>query len=403
MKVLCVFTQYNYGNPERGVSIEYASFLPAMKSLGHEVMHFETWDSARYPTYAEMNCALVEAAAEWKPDLIFTVQRDYEIWLETLETLSVDMGIALATWITDDSFKFKHYSRFIAPYYHGIGTTYDYRVKDYQRAGVHGALYTQWAANEQWLQAPKPAMDCAYKVTFIGTKYGERENLVLKLRSAGLDVTCFGFGWANGPTDTEQIPEIMRDSVISLNFSGGYRSDGGHDRQLKARTFEVPGAGGFLLSEYAPSIEQFYGIRTEIDVFDSPEELEQKIRFYLENPALRDSMAKAAYERTRAEHLYPYRLRELFDFALQRKAASTQHGAGRLLSQKLDNTASAGRPLNFLERLYRSIMVELCQLVWGQKRGLQAARRLTFELSVRLVGVRTFTAQGLPGRLFPYV
>ena len=44
-----------------------------------------------------------------------------------------------------------------------------------------------------------------------------------------------------------KIPEIMRQSVISLNFSNSRQG-----RQIKARTFEVPGAGGFLMTETAP-------------------------------------------------------------------------------------------------------------------------------------------------------
>ncbi len=403
MKILCVFTQYNYGDKARGVSIEYASFLPALRSLGHEVMHFETWNSTRYSTYAEMNRALLEAAATWRPRLVFTVQRDYEIWLETLKTLSEDFGIALATWITDDSFKFKQYSRFIAPYYDSVGTTYKYRIENYQQAGIQGALYTQWAANEQWLQEPKPAVECTHKVTFIGTKYGGREDLIQGLRSVGLEVSCFGYGWASGPVTTEQIPQIMLDSVISLNFSGGFRSDGSHDRQVKARTFEVPGAGGFLLSEHAPSIDQFYRIGSEIDVFDGPDDLERKIRFYLDRPALRDSMAKAAYERTRAEHLYPSRLRGLFDHALQRQALRIQPNTGNLPDSRRSKGAFSNRPLSFPERHYRSMLIRICRFVWGPRRALQAARRITFELSVRLLGQRTFTADGLPGRLFPYV
>ncbi len=400
MKVLCVFTEYNYGDSRRGVSIEYASFLPAIQSLGHEVMHFETWNSTRFPTYGDLNRALLTAAEQWQPDLIFTVQRDYEIWLETLETLGSDMGIALATWITDDSFKFKHYSRFIAPYYDSIGTTYDYRLRDYEAAGIQGAHYTQWAANEQWLKAPRPARECTYPVSFVGTRYGEREQLINRLRGAGLDVTCFGFGWASGPVSTEQIPQIMRDSVISLNFSAGFRSDGGHDRQLKARTFEVPGAGGFLLSEQAPAIEQFYRIGSEIDVFDGEQELEQKLRFYLESPALRDRMANAAYLRTRTEHLYPFRLRELFELALNRRAMRVEKQPA---GQRPRTAGARNGSLTALERSVRTLLVKLCRAIWGEQRALKAARRLTFEISVRLLRGRTFTSNGLPGRFFPYV
>ncbi|MEK6398562.1 MAG: hypothetical protein V4734_10790, partial [Terriglobus sp.] len=218
MKVLCIFLHYNYGEPSRGVSIDYASFVPAIESMGHEVLHFDSWDRA-YGSYAEMNRAMLETVRDWKPDLVFTVQRDYEIFLETLQAIAALNGPALVTWTTDDSFKFHKYSRFIAPYYDAISTTYDYRLKDYRAFHIEGVILTQWAANAFWLQAPKPSAECRYDVSFVGTKYGEREAVMERLCAAGINVTCFGFGWPNGPVETEDIPRIMRDSRISLNFS----------------------------------------------------------------------------------------------------------------------------------------------------------------------------------------
>ena len=399
MKVLCVFTQYNYGDPKRGVSIEYASFLPAIQSLGHEVRHLETWDPEQHPTYASLNRGLLALADEWLPDLIFTVQRDYELWIETLGLLAAK-GIALATWITDDSFKFNHYSRFIGNYYDGVGTTYDYRLQDYKNAGIPNAMYTQWAANEEWLNAPRAANECKYQITFIGTQYGERAAQIDRLRKAGFDITCFGYGWPAGPVDTDAIPRIMRDSVISLNFSSGFRSDGVHSRQLKARTFEVPGAGGFLLSEHAPSIEQFYRVGAEIDVFDGEADLEAKLAFYLSQPGLRNTMAQAAYERTRKEHLYRFRIRDLFDFALENRTSRMAAAAAGGMRQQQQLVE---RPLRSVERCLRAFLRVACACIWGKQRAAKAARRLTFEASVRLLGARTFTANSLPGRLFPYL
>ena len=39
-------------------------------------------------------------------------------------------------------------------------------------------------------------------------------------------------------------------------------------------------------------------------------------------------------------------------------------------------------------------------LLWGKVRGPRAARRLMFELSWRLMGRKTYSASGWPGRLF---
>src|SRR6185437_13725845 len=115
----------------------------------------------------------------------------------------------------------------IGRYYDAISTTYDYRVKDYKQAGIEGVYLTQWAANSHWLNPPKLARDCQYSVSFIGASYGARASLVDKLKSVGIHVECFGHGWPNGSISTQQIPVIMRDSVISLNFSAGFNSNAG--------------------------------------------------------------------------------------------------------------------------------------------------------------------------------
>ena len=400
MKILCAFGKYQYGNPSRGTGIEYESFLPALRNLGYEVRHFETWDKDLYPDYGNLNRALLDEVAAFKPDVVFTVQRDYEIWLETLDTIRVSGDVALATWTTDDSFKFPKVSRFIGPHYDAISTTYDYRVADYRAAGIDGVYLTQWAANAHWLNPPKPASECRYGVSFIGASYGPRAQMVEHLRAAGIEVECFGHGWPNGSVATEQIPVIMRDSLISLNFSAGFMSDGGYDRQIKARTFEVPGAGGFLLTEDVPGLDAVYVIGEEIDVFRDLDELTAKVRHYLANPEQRDRMAMAGFVRTRDDHTYEKRLTGLVDLAKQQKGKCS--GPVPKPSGSIDVWQRRHR-VGPLLRLMRQGMFSVCKLVWGPERGLKAARRITFEASIRLRGAATFTSSGLPGRLFPYV
>ena len=132
MKVLCAFGKYQYGDPSRGVGIEYESFIPALQRLGYEVRHFETWDQALFPTYSDLNSSLLAEVDAFRPDIVFTVQRDYEIWTETLTAICWRGQTALVTWTTDDSFKFHKVSKYIGGYYDAISTTYDYRVQDYK-------------------------------------------------------------------------------------------------------------------------------------------------------------------------------------------------------------------------------------------------------------------------------
>ena len=402
MKFLCAFTRYQYGSEARGIEPHLETFPPALRSMGHEVQHFDTWDPITYPTYSDLNHALLEKVRTWRPDVVLTVHRDYEIWIETLLAIRALGDVTTITWTTDDSFKFPKVSRFIGRYYDAISTTYDYRVADYHAAGIPGVILTQWAANSHWLHPPRPAAECRYPVSFVGAAYGPRAQAVAALQQAGIEVNCFGHGWPSGSIPSSQIPLIMRDSVISLNFSAGSAGEAGYDRQLKARTFEVPGAGGFLLSDPAPSLEQAYTVKQEIDVFHDLHELAGKIRFYLANPAIRDQIAQAGFDRTRTSHTYEQRLSAILHFAAGRHQA-------RLPAEPL-SASSRDRPnvlpsptVSLPLKLLRACLIGICRLVWGRERGLRAARRITFEASLKLCGEKTFRAGSLPGRLFPYV
>jgi spore maturation protein CgeB len=51
-------------------------------------------------------------------------------------------------------------------------------------------------------------------------------------------------------------------------------------------------------------------------------------------------------------------------------------------------------------RAVRAILVRCARLIWGERRGPRAARRMIFELSWRFAGARTYAAAGWPGRMF---
>jgi spore maturation protein CgeB len=71
VKILCIFGQHNYGNPERGESYEYANFIPALRNMGHEVSFFDSWDKSLYKDYSDLNRQLLHKIAEDDLDIIF--------------------------------------------------------------------------------------------------------------------------------------------------------------------------------------------------------------------------------------------------------------------------------------------------------------------------------------------
>lgn len=397
MKLLCVFGRHNYGDPARGEGYEYSNFLPALRALGHEVHHFESWNRGAHADFAALNAALIERIEALKPDLLFCVLMGYEVWTETLACVRAS-GVPVLNWGTDDSWKYAQFSRFVAPEVDLWVTTAHSAVDAAGRDGIDTVRLSQWAASGSRTREPLPAAQCTYDLSFVGSAYGNRGAWIRRLLRHGLHVECFGQGWPNGPVDAERIPELYRQSRISLNFGDSGLQWRGlrpfRSRQIKARVFEVPAAGGVLLTERADRLDEYYVCGQEIETFAGKDELVAHARALLADPQRRDSMAWAGYRRTLAEHLYERRFEPLLE-----ACARTARPDGALDRDVLARAVQAHRSSATLRAL-RAALAWPMQRIWGERRGARAARRLLFEMSWRLCGAATYRAAGLPGRMF---
>lgn len=408
MKILCVFGKHNYGDPARGEGYEHSNFLPALRKLGHEPILFESFDRSPYRNFAAMNQAFLQAVERAQPDAILCVLMGYEIWIETLDLVCGQYMAPVINWGTDDSWKYAEFTRFIAPHVDCYATTSVDVLAKAARAGLGNVVLTQWAANDAALAPPLPASECRYQVSFVGSAYGNRRRWIEKLRQSGIEVECFGHGWPRGPVAAGEIPRIVRESVISLNFGDSglqftglkpYRS-----RQIKARVFEVPGVGGFLLTENAPELARYFRLGEEVIAFGSAGDLIAKVRHFLEHGEERDHIAQAGHQRTRHEHTYAKRFARLFEEARRLKAAGTTARPTPQRHFQFDQAAftklAARHTRTRWLRVIGTLLAWPAVLIWGRERGLRAARRVLFELSWRLAGAKTYSAAGLPGRVF---
>lgn len=402
MKILCVFGQYNYGDKARGAGYEYANFIPALRNLGHEVVFFENLNKSAYHDFADMNRKLLQMVEREKPDLIFCVLITYEIWLETLQLIREGSDAALINWATDDSWKYEQFSRFVAPAFDLYATTYPSAIDKALSDGLNHFTLTQWAADSERMSPPLKADMCRYQVSFIGSTYGNRKQWVDDLNQRGVHVDVFGYGWPNGPVPVEDIARIMRESQVSLNFGdSGIVIEAGkpvRSRQIKARVFEVPGAGGLLVTEKAEHLSGFFEPGKEIVLFEGIDDLVEKIEFLLAHPDKRDAIAEAGYERTKAEHSYESRFSPLIEQAIKRREmrVSAKHSID---FEQFETIAKSYRSHTLLY-LLKYLLLLPCLLIWGKQRGPRAARRFLFEFSWRFLSKKTYSATGWPGRIF---
>lgn len=64
------------------------------------------------------------------------------------------------------------------------------------------------------------------------------------------------------------------------------------------RLFEATGAGAFLLTDYKPNIAEFFEPGHEVETFRNPDEMMEKIHYYLDHPAERETIALAGQKKT---------------------------------------------------------------------------------------------------------
>jgi len=396
VNILCVFGKHAYGDPARGEGYEFVNFLPALQRLGHRVSFFESFSREPYEDFRELNRALLKRVEETVPDVVLCVLMHYEVWVTTMRLIR-NSGPFLVNWSTDDSWKYPMFSRLIGSEIDLSVTTYPDVVLRYRRDGIDSVYLSQWAANGERLSPPLQAADCRYAVSFVGAAYGNRRAMIERLHREGIDVSCFGHGWPNGPVEAKRISELVRESKISLNFSGGAHGERGlSDRQIKARVFEVPGYGGCLLTEQAPNLDRYFRIGNEILTFEGEEELVRVVKSLLADPVQRDEVARKGFERVKEEHTYDRRFSEMLGELTRRAVQRPRLPVDWTEFESAVRQHTLGPALQIL----RSVIVSVASLFWGRQRGARAARRFVFELSWRLAGAHTYSAAGWPGRMF---
>ena len=136
-------------------------------------------------------------------------------------------------------------------------------------------------------------------VSFVGSTEwyrSVREEYLGYLRQQGVEV--YQAGGKDNPISLEQYAGIMRRSKITLNFS--FSVPGTH--QLKARAIEATFCGSLLLENENSETPQFFTPMSDYVVFDSKEDLVDKVRYYLEHENERQHIAWNGYRKALNEY-----------------------------------------------------------------------------------------------------
>jgi glycosyltransferase involved in cell wall biosynthesis len=106
---------------------------------------------------------------------------------------------------------------------------------------------------------------------------------------------------------------VIGDDMVDVINSYKIHLNCNISNDINYRTFETTGCGTFLLTNYTPGLEKLFDIGKEIVVYNDLNDLDNKVKYYLENEEEREKIAKAGYERSKKDHTYFERSKRLVE------------------------------------------------------------------------------------------
>jgi len=160
-------------------------------------------------------------------------------------------------------------------------------------------------------------------VSFVGNlKQSNRKEYIKYLEDNGISVDTYGVDSKHGFATFDQMVDVFNRSKINLNFTTTSDRSGyvinppqvtQRIRQSKGRPNEIALCGGFILSQYAPGIEEMYELGEEIDTFKTKEELLEKVKHYLASDLDRTDMEQRSHNRAMANYTAEKGFIKVFD------------------------------------------------------------------------------------------
>lgn len=106
---------------------------------------------------------------------------------------------------------------------------------------------------------------------------------------------------------------VIGDDMVSSINSYKIHFNRNISDDINYRTFETLGCGTFLLTNHTPGLEKLFDIGEDLVTYDSFEDLDRKVKFYLENEDERKRIENNGLNKVRLNHTYYERCKTLVE------------------------------------------------------------------------------------------
>jgi len=266
------------------------------------------------PRHRRANRDLLKFCAMHQPDVVW-IDKSIWVWPSTLKLLRAQ-GAFLVHHFTDAIFPRRWRIRSLFRLLRMTLPLYDLNftsnVDDHtwmlRQSGIRAELtYLGYDAGRYDARplSPELAAKWSNDLLFIGHYEPRTERGILSLIAAGIPVKVYGDGWHHArskallqgtvqfkPLTDEEYIYALKGAKIGLCFVSELNYN-----QTAGRSFEIPASGTFLLAIRTPQHSECYREGEEAEFFSDTDELVRKARYYLENDAKREQIARRGHER----------------------------------------------------------------------------------------------------------
>ena len=312
-------------------SFEAPAFHPAFTALKDLRVGNERLDSLQNAFLQVISQCILAKVEAFAPDLVLCLAQA-PMSRAALKRLRQD-GVPTAMWFVED-FRLFTYWRAFAPYYDMFAVIQkEPFFSELAAIGVSNALYLPLAAlpslHRPLELSPAEQKEFGADLSFMGAGYPNRRRAFLRLADQGLKI--WGTEWEEEPRlapfvqrqgsriSPEDCVRIYNATAVNINLHSSVRPDSlvsGGDF-VNPRTFELAACGAFQLVDRRSLMPELFG-EDELAVFDSMEELTEKIGYYKSRPEERKAVAARGRARVLADHTYASRMKTLLEFARER-------------------------------------------------------------------------------------
>jgi spore maturation protein CgeB len=265
-----------------------------------------------------MNKNLLRHVMDAKPDVLF-ISKGETIIADTLWNIRKKTGTTIVNVFPDNPLYMGKFEAIEPCHYFFVKDSYILDVL--QRAGLKNIFYlpqcTDQDVHKPIILSEQERNTYYSDLSLIGSMYPYRLKLIEQLIE--FNPSIWGRGWSKASSNEilrlyrgkdirgTQKAKVINGSAISLNPHHPLNDINGVNR----RTYDIAACKGFQLADYKADMERVFKINEEIICFKTIDELKKLIEYYLKHPDERAQIAEAAFHRTKKEHTYDIRAKQI--------------------------------------------------------------------------------------------